>query len=247
VLPSMIPPLETPPHVVPTIGDEVPRRAWLRFVALLVLFSMVIVLALVTDLRDHLSTEEIRRVLNEAGLWAPAVLLLAFTIRPLVLFPISPLWIASGAFFGWLEGAAWAILGTALGAAVGFSLARHLGRDFLERRLHARVGRWSRMEPGAGFRTVLALQLTPIMPHDLINSLAAVSRMSYRGFALASLVGTTPIILVYAFIGTTVWEIPSPQFWAAVAVLTVMTATMLLWNRAARLWRSMTRARGGAS
>jgi len=243
----MIPPLETPPpHVVPTIGDEVPRRAWLRFVALIVLFSTVIVLALVTDLRDRVSAEEIRSVLNEAGLWAPAILLLAYAVRPLVLFPISPLWIASGAFFGWFEGGVWSALGTALGGLVGLAVARHLGRDFLERRLGDRLGRWARMGPHEAFRTLFLLKLNPAVPDDLINNLAGVSRVSYGTFVLATVLGCTPIIFVYAFIGTTVWEIPSRSFWIAVGVLSAVTLTMLLWNRIVRVWRSMTRTRGGA-
>src|SRR5688572_19983505 len=243
----MVDPREKPPHTVPTIGEDVPRRAWLRFAVLLTIFAAVIVLALVTDFRHRISPDEIRRTLNEAGLWAPVALLVAFTLRPLLLFPLSALWIASGAFFGWLEGTLWASLGTVLGGLVGFGVARHLGRDFVERRLGDRVGRWARMGPQEGFRTLLLLKLNPLVPDDLINNLAGVSRVSYGAFALATFLGTTPIIFVYTYIGTTVWEIPSPQFWIAVGILSVVTVTMLLWNRVARVWRSRTRARGGAS
>jgi len=235
------------PHILPTIGDEVPRRAWIRFVALLGLLSAVIVVVLVTDLRDQASPEDIRRVLRNAGLWAPALLLAVYAGRPLLLLPISPFWIASGAFFGWLEGAALAILGTALGALIGFHAARHLGRDFVERRLGTRVGRWARKTRENGFRTVFALQLTPIMPHDLLNSMAGVSRMPYRSFAAASLLGTTPIILVYAYIGASVWNVRSLQFWIAVGILLLLTVVMLSWNRIAGRWRSRTPARRGAA
>lgn len=207
------------------------RWVWARFVAWLLLVGAMIVFAQVSDVTERISAESIRRTLQGYGFWAPAALLAAYLVRPLFLLPISPLWIASGALFGWVEGALWAILGTSLGAAVGFGLARHLGRAFVERRLGTRLGRWARMSPDHGFRTVLALQLTPIVPHDLINSLAGVSRMPYRSFALGSLLGTTPIVFVYAYIGDAVWEIPSPRFWIAVGLLTALTVTMLLWNR----------------
>ncbi len=233
------------PEPVP-LPEAVPRRAWLRFAALLTLFATVIVLAVVTDFHDRFTADELRVFLRDAGLWAPVALLVAFTIRPIILFPISPLWIASGAFFGWLEGGAWAILGTLLGGVVGFAVARHLGREFLERRLGGGVGRWVRMEPQEWFRTLFLLKLNPVVPDDLINNLAGVSRVPYRTFAAATVLGTSPIVLVYTYIGTTVWDIPSPPFWIAVGILTAVTVTMLAWNRVARVWRSRTRDRGGA-
>ena len=215
----------------PELPVRVSRWSWLRLAALLLLFVAMIVLAQVSDLPEQISSNQIRTALRAYGFWAPAILLTVYAVRPLFLLPISPLWIASGAFFGWIEGALWSILGTSLGAGIGFGLARHLGREFVQRRLGTRVGRWVRMNPQHGFRTVLALQLTPIMPHDLINNLAGVSRMPYRAFALGSLLGTTPIILVYAYLGYAVLEIPSPPFWIAVGVLTALTVAMLWWNR----------------
>jgi uncharacterized membrane protein YdjX (TVP38/TMEM64 family) len=243
----MIAPEEKPQHIVPTIGEEVPRRAWLRFAALLTLFTVGIALTLFTDFRDRISPDEVRRTLDEAGLWAPVALLAVFAIRPLTLFPLTPLWIAAGAFFGWFEGGVWASLGTLLGGSMNFALARYLGRDFVERQLGDRVGRWSRMGPREGFRSVLLLKLNPLVPDGLINSLAGVSRMPFATFALASFLGVTPLIFLYSYIGTTVWEYPSMPFWIGMGILTALTITLLSWNRAARVWRSRTRARGGAS
>src|SRR5688572_2057236 len=142
----------------PELPIRVSRWSWLRVAALFLLFAAMIIVAQISDLPERVSAGEIRSELRGYGLWAPAILLAAYLVRPLFLLPISPLWIASGAFFGWLEGALLSILGTGAGAAVGFGLARHLGRDFVQRRLGTRVRRWSRMSED-GFRTVLALQL----------------------------------------------------------------------------------------
>lgn len=251
-MPTILPAEPTPPPAGPpnpTLQVPVSRGVWLRFAVLLLLFAGMIVFAQVSDIPEQISAQKIRVALRSYGLWAPAVLLVTYAVRPLFLFPISPLWIASGAFFGWAEGSLLAILGTGLGAAVGFHLARHLGRDFVERRIGARVHRWARMSPEHGFGAVLALQLTPIMPHDLINNLAGVSRMRYRAFALGSFLGTLPIIVVYAYLGYAVWEIPSPPFWIAVGVLTALTVAMLMWNRRlarrARVGEANTPTEGG--
>ncbi|HUP01408.1 MAG TPA: VTT domain-containing protein [Gemmatimonadota bacterium] len=202
-----------------------------RPAALLVLFAGVFIVARASDLSARLSPDELRTALDELGLWAPAGLLAVFLLRPLLLIPITPFWIAAGTLFGWVEGAAWAIVGTCLGAGLGFGLARSLGRDFVERRLGRRLLRWRRLAGGEGLRTILALQLTPIMPHDLINNLAGVSRIAYPSFFLGSLLGTIPIITIYTYIGNAIWDPDSPPFWVAMGLLLALTITMLIWNR----------------
>lgn len=208
-----------------------PGAAWryLRGGLLLVGFAAVI-LAIRRE-GVPTSAEEVDAALRGLGPWAGAALLSAFLVRPLFLLPITPLWIGAGAVFGWVTGTLLALVGTSLGAGVGFALARRLGRGFVEARLGTRLPRWTRISEEGGLRTVLALQLTPVMPHDLINGMAGVSRMRYRSFAIGSLLGTMPIIAVYAWVGQAVWEIPSPEFWAAVGILTAMTVLMLAWNR----------------
>lgn len=177
------------------------------------------------------SAEGIRAALAALGPWAVAALLGAFVVRPLFLLPITPLWIGAGALLGWAEGTLAALAGTSLGAAVGFWIARRMGRGAVGGRVRARVPRWARMSEERGLTTVMALQLTPVMPHDLINGMAGVSGMPYRAFAIGSVLGTLPIIAVYAYVGQAVWTIPSPEFWAAAGILTAMTILMLAWNR----------------
>lgn len=203
----------------------------MRPAALLLLFAAVFVLARAGGVSDRLSPAGIRDAIRGLGFWAPAGLVAAFLLRPLLLIPITPFWVVSGVLLGWVEGALWATAGTSLGAGVGFWLARGLGRGFVERKLGPRVARWAAFAKEDGFRTVLALQLTPVVPHDLINNLAGVSRMTYRSFFLGSLLGTIPIITIYAYAGAAVWEIPSAPFWIALALLSALTITMLMWNR----------------
>lgn len=228
-MPDAPPPAELPdPAAAP---PEVRRHVWARPLALLALFATLIVLAQLTDLPERLSAADVRGWIGRFGLWTPVFVLAIYLLRPLVLLPITPFWIATGTVFGPLEGAVWATMGTSLGAAVGFGLARRLGREFVEQRFGRRARRWGALGERPGMRTVLALQLTPIMPHDVINNLAGLSRMPYRSFFLGSLLGTIPVILIYAYVGSAVLEVASPRFWLAAALLTGMTVMMLAWNR----------------
>lgn len=216
------------------VGDQGPtgsRARWRSVRRALLLVGIVVAIVAVRRTGIPTSAAAVRVALDGLGPWAAVGLLGAFLLRPFLLLPITPLWIGAGAVMGWAEGTVFALVGTSLGAALGFALARRLGRSFVEERLGARLPRWTRISEEGGLRTVLALQLTPVVPHDLINGMAGVSRMPYRSFAVGSLLGTLPIIVVYAWIGQVVWEIPSPEFWAAAGILTTMAVLMLVWNR----------------
>ena len=162
--------------------------------------------------------------------WTAAVHLGANAVRPLTLIPVTLLWILSGTLLGWGAGAAVSVVGTSLGAALGFALARRLGRDVVERRF-PRLRRLGQVQPSQGLRTVLALQLTPVMPHDLINGFSGVSRMPYRSFFLGSLLGSLPLVVLYTYVGSAVLAVDTPRFWIAAVILSAFTVLMLAWNR----------------
>ena len=207
---------------------EAPGRSWLRPGILLGILVLMAGLARAGDVPARL--EALAGSARDPSPWTPVALLGAYALRPLTLVPITPLWILSGTLLGWGLGTLWSVAGTSLGAAIAFALARRLGRGFVERRF-PRLGRVGSLEQSQGLRTVLALQLTPVMPHDLINGFAGVSRMPYRYFFVGSLVGSLPIIVLYTYIGSALLAVDSPRFWIAAGLLSVLTIGMLAWNR----------------
>lgn len=207
-----------------------PPRDWIRPAILVAIFALAFVVARETGLSARVFEAGLRPFVRDHAVWAAAAFLGVFLVRPFLLLPITPFWVVAGVLFGTLEGGLLALVGTSMGAAVGFALARHLGRDFVRRRMGERARRWTDLERG-GTTAVLALQLTPVMPHDLINSLAGVSRMPYRSFFVGSLVGTLPIIAFYAWVGDAVLAIGTATFWIALAALAGLTVGMLAWSR----------------
>jgi uncharacterized membrane protein YdjX (TVP38/TMEM64 family) len=205
-----------------------PRRLWVRPAILLGLLALMAALARAGHVPARF--EALAGSARESAPWTAAVLLTGYALRPLTLVPVTPLWIVSGALLGWGVGAGLSLAGTSLGAGVAFALSRRLGRDFVERRF-PRLGRLGRVDAAHGLRTVLALQLTPVMPHDLVNGFAGVSRMPYRSFFLGSLLGSLPLIVLYTYVGSAVLAVDSPRFWIAAGILSALTIVMLAWNR----------------
>ncbi|MFH8222232.1 TVP38/TMEM64 family protein [Streptomyces sp. NPDC018057] len=158
---------------------------------------------------------------------AYGVCTVAFVPRPL-------LNLAAGALFGSGAGLAAALAGTVLGAQIAFGLGRVLGQDALRpllrgRLLRAADGQLSRH----GFRSMLAARLFPGVPFWAANYCAAVSRMGWPAFLLATAVGSVPNTAAYAVAGARAATPTSPAFLAAMACIAVpaLAGAVVAWRK----------------
>lgn len=131
---------------------------------------------------------------------AGAVLLfgVAYGVCTAAFVPRPVLNLAAGALFGSVAGLTAAVAGTVLGAGIAFTLGRFLGQDALRPFVK---GRWLTAADGQlsqdGFRSMLAIRLFPGVPFAAANYCAAVSRMRYVPFLLATAIGTVPNTAAY--------------------------------------------------
>jgi uncharacterized membrane protein YdjX (TVP38/TMEM64 family) len=155
----------------------------------------------------------------------------AFVPRPL-------LNLAAGALFGSQAGLVAALAGTVLGAGIAFTLGRLLGQDALRPLLR---GRWLRAADGQlsrhGFRSMLAIRLFPGVPFAAANYCAAVSRMGYVPFLLATGLGSIPNTAAYVVAGSRAGSPTSPAFVIAMGfiVVTGLGAAVVAWRKRHRL------------
>ena len=106
-----------------------------------------------------------------------------------------------GYAFGWFWGSILATLGTALGCAMTFLLARTLGREFVLSRFSRRVERLDAFLRSDPWRSALAIRLFPV-GHNMLTSVAAgVTSIPAAAFILGSAVGYLPQNLVFALAG----------------------------------------------
>jgi uncharacterized membrane protein YdjX (TVP38/TMEM64 family) len=151
----------------------------------------------------------------------------AFVPRPL-------LNLAAGALFGSQLGLAAALAGTVLGAGVAFGLGRVLGQDALRPLLRGRLlkaadGQLSRH----GFRSMMAARLFPGVPFWAANYCAAVSRMRWPAFLLATALGSVPNTAAYAVAGARASAPTSPAFLVAMAciALPALAGAAVAWRK----------------
>ncbi|PRH76409.1 hypothetical protein C6N75_25815 [Streptomyces solincola] len=174
--------------------------------------------------------------MNGAG--AVALFGLAYGLCTAAFVPRPLLNLAAGALFGAYAGLGAAVGGTVLGAGIAFALGRTLGQDALRPLVK---GRWLTAADGQlsrhGFRSMLALRLFPGVPFAAANYCAAVSRMGYAPFLLATGIGSVPNTAAYVVAGSQAASPTSPVFLVAAGfiVLTGASGAVVAWCKRHRL------------
>lgn len=175
------------------------------------------------------SPQQLQRLIEGCGGWAPLAYIGAFILLPVFFFPVAVLALAGGLLFGLGWGTVYTVIGAGLNCALMFFIARRLGRRqveaFLQRRLspvwQARLAKVGGRE---GFFLLILLRLIPAVPYNLINYAFGLTQISFRSYALASLIGILPGTVVFINIGDKLLDVSSPDFWLAVGLLVLLLA-----------------------
>ncbi|MFE3019769.1 TVP38/TMEM64 family protein [Streptomyces sp. NPDC059256] len=167
---------------------------------------------------------------------AAAVLLyaVAYGVCTAAFVPRPLLNLAAGALFGSQLGLVSALAGTVLGAGIAFTLGRLLGQEALRPLLRGRVLQAADSQLSRhGFRSMLAIRLFPGIPFAAANYCAAVSRMGYTPFLLATALGSIPNTAAYVVAGSRASSPTSPAFLVAMGfiVVTGLIAGAVAWRK----------------
>ncbi|MEW6320234.1 MAG: TVP38/TMEM64 family protein [Acidobacteriota bacterium] len=175
-----------------------PQRGWV--VAALAGAALVVVVLLGREAAAWLPG--FAAWVRELGPWGPVAFVAGYTIAPTLLIPGSVLTVAAGALFGLPLGVAYVMLGATLGSSLAFLSGRYVARQFVEHLLerHPRLVAIDRAVEREGFRLVLLLRLSPVVPFTLLNYALGLSRVRFADYALAS-IGMLPVTSVYVYAG----------------------------------------------
>jgi uncharacterized membrane protein YdjX (TVP38/TMEM64 family) len=132
---------------------------------------------------------------------------LAFSIGQMIIagtgiLPASVIAVMAGAIFGLGWGLLISAVGTMLGGWLAFFLSRTALRRFVSRHihLHPAAARFDDVVGKEGWRIVLLLRVSPIMPFALTSYGLGLSRISQRDFLLGTL-ASLPSLLGYVALG----------------------------------------------
>lgn len=175
--------------------------------------------------------------LDAAGPGSAAAIVLLLAADVFLPVPSSLIMVLSGAAFGVVWGSVFSLVGSIAGEWFGFELVRRYGR----RASSALVGDDELARLGAFFERygIAAIVLTRPLPivMETMSVVAGLSAMRRWTFIMASVAGTAPIVVVYAYAGARAREVGS----LLPAVVMLVAVAGVGWL----LYQSMTR--GGST
>jgi uncharacterized membrane protein YdjX (TVP38/TMEM64 family) len=168
----------------------------------------------------ELNSDNLEGFISGFGGWAIAVFVLAYLLASPIPFMAPILAATGGLLFGVALGTLLATLIAAATSLVPFTIARRLGRDWVEAKIKgSRIESfYRRLDSGNGFNFVLLLRLVPVMPWELQNYVAGVTRVTLPTYMLATLLGSIPMTVCLALLGSEIKNPASWQFVGAVAL-----------------------------
>ncbi len=141
---------------------------------------------------------------HSLGGWGLIVVAAVYVLACLLLLPGSILTLVTGFLFGVPVGVLTASIGANFGACAAFFVGRTVARDRIARKIadnpkfvafDAAVGK-------DGFRIVLLLRLSLVFPFNILNYALGLTKVSFRDYALATLIGMLPETLMLVYLGS---------------------------------------------
>lgn len=155
-----------------------------------------------TPVREYLTVDRMRQLLDTSGFWAPVIFILISTFGICLFVPGTLLGTIGAAIFGAYWGFVYVLIGAVLGATAAFFIGRYLGRDFAASVIGDRLRRYDEAIERKGFATVLYLRLVyfPFTPMNFGMGLTRVRFWDYFwGTVLGIIAGT---FIITFFVGT---------------------------------------------
>src|SRR5438132_4351641 len=216
-------------------------RRGLKIATLLVLVGGVVALYF-SPLRSQFSLEHLSDTVDYLRtLWyGPIVLIASYGIGCIFAIPASVFIIAAGIIWGWKLGVTYAMTGAMIGASASYFAGRFLGEGLLDR--FGKAGQAvSRQVSQNGFVSMLIARLIPGPPFAVWNYAAGIARMNFGEYFLATLLGTLPAHIIFAYCADALFNGTMSQGDAvkrlavvAALLISMVALTTLLKRRLAR-------------
>ena len=217
-------------NATPPAGSGLPAVRWARPLALLAVVATGVAAALAVGVP---SIDEVRATVDSAGSGAPVLYVLLYAALTLTPTPATLTSITAGVLFGLPLGLLVVLSGAVTGSAVGFGLARVLGRDAVRALDSQQLQRLDGLLRRRGLVAVIGIRLVPL-PFAAVNYACGLSALRLRDYLLGTAVGILPGATAYVTVGAfgaTPGSAPFLLAVAGVAALTLVGAALVRRSR----------------
>lgn len=163
---------------------------------------LLLFLALRQDWFANWNPQTVRDFIDSFGPWAVIVYILLMALNTMTIMPPTLIMIVlSGVLFGPFIGGLALWTGLLLGSVGAFLIARFLAQDFVTARLGGRAARFNEQLMEKGFSVVFIARILGLPPYEIVNYASGLSKILFRDFLLATMLGSIPGAILFAVLG----------------------------------------------
>ena len=187
------------------LGKNNKSGAWKLGIAAVVILA-VVALMRYFGLFQYVSMQNIMNLkawISGIGAVGPLVYVLLFIAACLFFLPGLPVAILGGLAFGPIMGTVWASIGSTLGAAAAFLVARYMARDMVEGWAQSNQI-FKKIDDGVaaqGWRMLMITRLVPLFPFNLQNYAYGLTKIAFPTYILVSWICMLPGAIAFTFMG----------------------------------------------
>jgi uncharacterized membrane protein YdjX (TVP38/TMEM64 family) len=156
-----------------------------------------------------LTPEKIKEVVSSAGFFGPLIFIGMYALP---ILSDSVFAMAGGSVFGPFWGTLYSVIGAAFSTTFAFLISRYLGRAFIAPHIKGRFKLFDEDMEKYGFRIILFLRLVPIFPYEGINYGAGLTKIRFKDYFLATILGVIPAAFAYNAFGSYIKTLIDPFY-----------------------------------
>lgn len=219
--------LEAQEHV----KDGIPSK-W--FYAVPIVFLWGLLIFFVARYFTEVDPREIIDYINASPNRGLLILIGLFSLKAVTfVIPIALLFIASGAFLPLFQAIVLTFLLIAIEFTLTFVIGRRLGQEKVSSYLskNKKTRKLLSMNLEEGFLISMILRIVPNPSVDFTTLLLSTTNVTYKTFILGSLIGISPSLLTYIFIGEAIWDPLSIAFIIPIIVRVVLSVGSFVYYK----------------
>ena len=213
------------------MNTKTDNRLWIQILLISVLLvSLGLLVYAYFSQYDTFNSENLQSFVDGFGPWSLAVYVAIYLIGSPIPMLSTVFSAAGGLIFGPIAGPFIVILTATISSLIPFMLARSLGREWVEARLQGKrlEDVYKQSEGGKGFTFILLMRLVPVIPWEIQNYIAGLTKISVVTFLLATILGILPLSTSLVLLGASAREPGSWQFYAAIGLTVVVMLIPIL-------------------
>jgi uncharacterized membrane protein YdjX (TVP38/TMEM64 family) len=184
------------------------KRPWFKLILIVCVVGVIffILRAAGVDF-SSVNEEKFRKWVESLDAWGPVVYIAVYILRPLIFFPAGILSAAAGVIWGPSLGFLYLQIAANISSTVEFLIARYFARSSVEKFIKGKMSGLDEKIEKHGFLTVLLIRIIPNVAWDIQNLSLGVTKVKFRDYFLATLIGIIPGSFAFVFFGASLIKV----------------------------------------